>query len=331
MKYPSTLTALCSFSRSPEFASWLQGLLKSDLFLSRRAELLIPSNHEEHEQFLARAEVYATFRFSEDELRKAPNLRWLHMGVAGVDSAIFPAMQQSKIVLTSSVGLHDETVPVAAWAFVLAFETGLHQGYCQKFAGIWDRKPITSQRSLPSRRRILIVGTGRIGGRIARFAKQAGMEVWGIRRSKAKTKLPNFDRVGSTSHFHQFLAEADYVVLSLPGGAETHHIIGAKELACMKKSAYLINMARGTVVDEPALLAALQNGTIAGAGLDVYAQEPLPAEHPFYKMANVAMTPHISGETADYAIRAAEFFLKNLRRYLRGQPLLNIVDKKRGY
>jgi phosphoglycerate dehydrogenase-like enzyme len=240
-------------------------------------------------------------------------------------------MRRSKVIVTSSRGLHDETVPQATWAFVLSFATGLHEGYRQKHAGTWDRKAIVLNRPLLSKQTMLVVGTGRIGRRIARLAKQARMEVWGVRRSRSAAKIPGFDRILTQRSLHTGLAWADYVVLIVPGGAGTGQMIGAAELKRMKPNAYLINMARGSVVDEAALIDALQQGEIAGAGLDVFAQEPLPNDHPFYKLPNVAMTPHTSGDTFDYSHRAAELFLKNLRRFMQGKPLINQIDKRRGY
>ncbi len=322
---------VCSLGRDPDFVTWLMERVASDRSFRRRVEFCIPLSATEKDELLPHADVYVTYRFSEEEFRRTGCLRWLHMGVAGVDSAIFPALQKSRMILTSSVGIHDETVPMAAWAFVLAFATGLHEGYRQKFEGHWDRAAITAKRIPLSRQRILIVGTGRIGSGIARLAKQAGMDVWGMRRTSSRVSPPHFDHVITRRGFLNALGESDYVVLAVPGGPATQCLIGKDELIGMKPTAFLINVARGSVVDEPALIAALKSGTIAGAGLDVFAQEPLPAGHPFYTMPNVAFTPHTSGDTPDYPYRAAELFLKNLRRFLLGRPLLNVVDKRLGY
>ncbi|MEW5874415.1 MAG: NAD(P)-dependent oxidoreductase, partial [Candidatus Zixiibacteriota bacterium] len=144
-------------------------------------------------------------------------------------------------------------------------------------------------------------------------------------------KPPHFDRVVTRGSLHRLLPTADYVILILPGGESTRRMFGKAELDLMKPSAYLINMARGSVIDEKALISALRKKRIAGAGLDVFAQEPLPPDHPFYTLPNVAMTPHTSGDTLNYAHRATAMFLENLRLYLAGRPLFNVVDKKRGY
>ncbi|HUU45157.1 MAG TPA: D-2-hydroxyacid dehydrogenase, partial [Acidobacteriota bacterium] len=321
----------CTFSRHAEFIGWLRKHVAADRLLARRIELLLPETREAIPAALPRTQILATIMLSPDDYARAPHLEWVQLGLAGADSAMFPAIRESRVKVTTAVGTHDETVPYAAWSFVLAFATGLHEGYRQKSARIWDRKAIVLQRRPLSGQTLLIVGTGRIGTGIARLGKQAGMRVWGVRRRSGRSRPPHFDRIVTARGLDGALAQADYVVLIVPGGEATHHLIGAAQFRRMKRSAYLINVARGSVVDEKALIAALQSGRIAGAGLDVFAAEPLPADHPFYTLPNVAMTPHTSGDTADYSYRAAEVFLMNLKRYLSGRPLVNLVDKQRGY
>lgn len=325
------LQVVCTLGRGEEYRRWFAKQIRADRRLPARTEIHIPANDAERDEMLADAEVHATYRYSEEQFRRTPNLKWLHLGLAGAETALFPAMMQSRVIVTSSVGLHSETVPYAAWAFVLAFATGLHDGYRQQGARTWDRKAIVQKRCVPSKQTILIVGTGHIGSRIARMAKDAGMGVIGVRRSASKPKPRHFDRIATIRSLHRLLPRADHIVLIVPGGTETKHMIGAPELALMKPTAHLINMARGSVVDERALIDALENNRIAGAGLDVFAQEPLPPDHPFYTLPNVALTPHTSGDTADYGQRATLMFLDNLRRYLAGRPLFNVVDKRRGY
>jgi phosphoglycerate dehydrogenase-like enzyme len=325
------IPVVCDLGRRPEFVEWIAGRVNADRLLSRRVDCQLPRDDSARDASLAGAEVYATYRFSERLFACAPKLKWLHLGLAGVDSAMFPAMTRSKIKVTSSRGLHDETVPQAAWAFVLSFATGLHDGYRQKHERQWDRRAIVLSRTPLSQQRMLVIGTGRIGSGIARLARQSRMEVWGVRRSRSKGTLPHFDRTMTLRGLHSALGQADYVVLATPGGDGTANLIGAAELKQMKSTGYLINIARGSVVDERALVAALRNGQIAGAGLDVFAQEPLPDNHPLYSLPNVAFTPHTSGDTADYPNRAAELFLSNLRRYLSGRPLVNTIDKRKGY
>lgn len=325
------IPVVCALGRQPEYVDWLHETVESDRVICTRAAFTIPLSDDAKSDALRDAEVFAAYRFSPAEFRGAPHLKWLHLGVAGVDSAMFPAMKKSRVVVTSSVGLHRETVPPAVWSFILSFATGLHTSYNQKRDQRWDRKAIVLDRALLSTQRLLVIGTGVIGSEVARIGQEFGMDVWGVRRSRSAAPLRYFDRVLSARGLCGALKAADYVVLAVPGGPETRHLIGAMELRCMKPTAYLINVARGSVVDEMALIRALQRGEIAGAGLDVFAEEPLPPTHPFYRLDNVAMTPHTAGDTLDYAYRATEMFLRNLRRYLQRKPLSNIVDKRRGY
>ena len=167
-----------------------------------------------------------------------------------------------------------------------------------------------------------ILGLGVIGREIARLCKAFGMKVIGLRRSGgAETPFPDVDRVYPRERLPELLAESDFVVLALPLTKETKGLIGEKELRGMKPSAYLINVARGAIVDEEALLRALEEKWIAGAGLDVFIQEPLPPESKFYELPNVIFSPHISGDMPDYELRATEVFCENLRRYLAGRAL----------
>ncbi|MBD3299234.1 MAG: D-2-hydroxyacid dehydrogenase [candidate division Zixibacteria bacterium] len=330
-KQSTRIPVVCALGRFPEFVDWLRQRIDADRYFSRRVEATIVTDKQERDAALPTAEVYTTFRFSPDQFRLCKNLKWLHLGMAGADSALFPAFKRSRVMLTSSVGLHDDTVPNAAMGFLLSFATGLHQGYAQKNAGEWNRKEIVLNRRQLAGQRLVVIGTGRIGQRIGRLARSHGMEVWGVRRSRSLQRLPGFDKIVPTRSLRKALETADFVVLAVPGIPATRDLIGAKELRAMKSTAYLINIARGSVVNEKALITAVTRGHIAGAGLDVFAQEPLPTNHPFYRLPNVAMTPHTSGDTVDYSFRAVEMFLKNLRRYCQGKELFNVVDKKRGY
>jgi len=190
-----------------------------------------------------------------------------------------------------------------------------------------------------------IVGYGSIGREVARLAKAFGMCVLALkRRSESAGEQGAFEMAGlgdpagvlpdalyGTEQLREMLAQCDFVVLAVPLTQETRGMIGEAELRAMKPTAYLVNIARGEVCDEAALIRALQDGWIAGAGLDVFAQEPLPETSPLWTLPNVILTPHISGFTPVYEQRAVDIFCENLRRYIAGQPLLNLVDKSTGY
>lgn len=178
-----------------------------------------------------------------------------------------------------------------------------------------------------------IVGLGNIGRRIAQLGRAFGMRVLGARRSVQGQGYqdPDVDQWFLPEQLHELLSLSDYVVLSVPLTRETEKLIGEAELRMMRRNAYLVNIARGRVIDEQALVRALREGWIAGAGLDVTEEEPLPSESPLYSMPNVILTPHISGISVHYETRLAALFADNLRRYRAGQPLQNRYDPSRGY
>jgi phosphoglycerate dehydrogenase-like enzyme len=177
-----------------------------------------------------------------------------------------------------------------------------------------------------------ILGLGVIGKEIARLCKAFGMRVLGIHRApQPGEKIPNVDAVYSRERLPQLLAECDFLVLAMPLTQETKGMIGEKELRSMKTTSYLINVARGAIVDEGVLIRALEEKWITGAGLDVFVTEPLTSDSRFYELPNVIFSPHISGEMPDYELRATEVFCENLKRYIQGEPFLHEVDKGKGY
>jgi phosphoglycerate dehydrogenase-like enzyme len=177
-----------------------------------------------------------------------------------------------------------------------------------------------------------IMGLGHIGSEVARLSRAFGMKVIATRRSAKKPgKARNVDLLLPQSQVRKMLAESDYVVLALPLTPETRHIIGEAEFASMKPGAFIINIGRGSLIDENALIRALDDKKIAGAGLDVTAPEPLPKESRLWDMENVIISPHVSGGMEDYTGRATALFCENLRRYINGKKLINIIDRKKGY
>jgi len=177
-----------------------------------------------------------------------------------------------------------------------------------------------------------IVGLGSIGRQVARLSKAFGMRVLATRRStRSATRTRSVDMLFSQDQLPQLLSDSDFVVLALPLTPETNNLIGEEELRAMKPTAYLINIARGNIVDEATLTRALEENWIAGAGLDVFVTEPLPIESRLWELPNVIFSPHVAAEIEDYDLQATRLFADNLRRYLSGKRLRNVVDKKRGY
>jgi len=259
-------------------------------------------------------------------LAAAPMLRWQHSPSAGVNHILTPIFMARDIILTNSAGVY--AIPIAE--FVLAFILN-------------HAKQLSSLRSLQAQRqwnwevqvqeltgaKLLIIGAGSIGQAIGIRASAFGMRVWGSRRSPQP--LPGFERVVGADEWRSLLPEADYVVIATPLTPVTRGIVNVAELRSMRASAYLINIARGAIVDEAALLTALKEGWIAGAGLDTFSTEPLPADSPFWSLPNVLVTPHCSASSPQTIPRIVDLFLDNLARYRQGQPLKNVVDKQAGY
>jgi phosphoglycerate dehydrogenase-like enzyme len=283
---------------------------------------------EDIERLLPEAEVLFGFRLVDDLLRKAPRLKWLHFASAGVDRAVEAGLMRSDLILTTSSGIHATPIGEYVLASMLMFTHRFHQALRQQAAHVWQRYEAPELRD----RTLGIVGYGHIGREVARLGLAFGMKVVAIRRgAPAHSRRTTRVTILKPEQLPLLLAESDYVLLSVPLIDETHHMLGEKELRAMKPTAYLVNISRGKVVDEMALVRALREGWIAGAGLDVFEQEPLPGESPLWSMENVIMTPHIAGSHERYNERATELFCENLRRYLGGNPLLNLVEKTRGY
>jgi phosphoglycerate dehydrogenase-like enzyme len=275
---------------------------------------------------------------------QAPHLRWVQVLSAGVNHVLDHPVFDDGVILTNASGIHAIQIGELVLAMMLAWGQRLRRLIAYQSRAEWPEQRF--ELFLPQELRAAnlgIVGYGSIGREVARLADAFGMSVLAYDESEDLVDhgylIPGVgDREGripgrfySPGQLHAMLAECDYVVLSVPLTAATQDLIGMEELRAMKPSAFLVNIARGGVVNEPALIRALQEGWIAGAGLDVFVQEPLPADSPLWHMDNVILTPHIGGMTPFYDERATDLFMENLRRYLVGQPLLNQVDLEKGY
>ena len=193
-------------------------------------------------------------------------------------------------------------------------------------------QPIAAERTaLPSASHVVVIGLGSIGERIAAMAAGLGMRVTGVRRRPDLPAPPGVSAVVGPDRLLDLLPHADAIVLALPRTEETRALIGFAEFACMRSSAVLVNIARGRLIEEAALVDALTHGRIAGAGLDAFEREPLPVESPLWDLPNVILTPHSAAFGRDYWTPVVDLFLDNMARFRRGEPLLNVVDKVRGY
>jgi phosphoglycerate dehydrogenase-like enzyme len=292
------------------------------------ARLVITAEREEIEPILEEIDIAAA-HFPIPWIPRAKRLRWFQQWGAGTDWLLrHPEIAEMDFTLTNASGVHSIPISEHILAFLLAFTRQLPRAFRAQSEGRWDRDMGAFELAGKT---MLLIGVGAIGKRTAQIADALGMRVIGMRRSSNASTPPGVTRMVRPDDLLNTLPEADFVVLTQPLTEETRNMIDARALERMKSSAYLINIGRGGTVDEPALIEALQNGTIAGAGLDVFAAEPLPPDSPLWKMENVIITAHYSGETPHYDERAMEIFIDNLERYTRGEPLRNQVDKQRGY
>ena len=286
------------------------------------------ASKEKLDALLSQAEVIFGLRLPQNVIARAPHLKWIQLMSAGVDRFLDAPMVQSPVILTNVSGIHATPISEFVLGLMLMFAKNVPLHFHLKQEKQWTRLPPSILRS----KTVGIVGLGSIGREVARLAKAFGMRVLATRRSaKREGRARNVDIMLPPSQLYRLLAESDFVVLAVPVTPETNKLIGEKELRGMKPTAYLINISRGEIVDEEALVRALDEHWIAGAGLDVFATEPLPSDSRLWELPNVIFSPHIAGGMADYAARATERFVENLKRYVDGRKLLNVVGKKRGY
>ena len=258
----------------------------------------------------------------------APNLKWIQLTSAGADRLLNSGFIEGGITVTTVSGLHATPIGEFVLNAILMFAKGAPTAMHAQRKHEWSR---FAPREL-SGKTVGIVGLGHIGSEVGRLAKAFGCRVVATKRSATEPHRGLYaDVILPSADLPRLLAESDFVVLSMPLTPETRGMIGEVELRSMKPTAVLVNIARGPVTVESALIRALQEGWIAGAALDVFDQEPLPADSPFWDMENVILTPHISGGTEIYNERAVAIFAENLRRYLADEPLENVVDPARGY
>jgi phosphoglycerate dehydrogenase-like enzyme len=291
--------------------------------------VVITDNKDEIEATLPDLEIVAGSLSPEFVLR-APVLRWYQQWGAGADWLMrYPEAAQKDFILTNASGVHAIQISEHILGMCLMLGRRMQEAVRAQVRHEWWSAPGESMIELAGRT-MLLVGVGAIGERTAKIASRLGMRVEGVRRDASKS-VENIAEMYGNDQLRERLPHADVVVLTVPLSSATKGMIGKAELRAMKSSAFLINIGRGGTVDEPALIEALQNKTIAGAGLDVFAEEPLPADSPLWDMPNVVITGHYSGGSPHYNERALGIFFDNLARFRDGKPLRNVVNKEAGY
>ena len=297
------------------------------------AELWSPETPAEAEALLPEADVVLGFAVRPENFARAGRLRWIHCTAASVTGVLFPQLVDSNVLVTNARGLHGDAMAEHALGVMLAFTRKLHLARDAQLrhqwsqAAQWQEPPMIGSLAGTT---LGLVGMGAVGSALASRARALGMRVIAIRRHPAHPPEPAHEQ-WPDSRLDDLLPIADWLVLAAPHTPATDRLIGRGQLARMRRGARLINLGRGALVDEGALVDALRTGQIAGAGLDVFTDEPLPASSPLWELPEVILTPHTSGLAPLYWERAMEQFTGNLRRYIAGEPLQNVVDKRAGY
>lgn len=280
--------------------------------------------------FAPEADIIFTKRWPPETVGIAKRLRWVQAGTAGVERILNTGLaERDDVVLTNATGAHGVPMSEIILAMMLSFATGLHfliRGQRQRQR---LRDQVIKTKFELEGQTLCVLGLGDIGGTLACKAKGLGMHVLGVRRSAERH--PCVDVQYLPGQLLQALPQADHVALCLPLTAETRAIVAARELRAMRPTAYIYNVGRGASIEANALLQALREGWVAGAGLDVSDPEPLPDDSPLWDMPNVILSQHTSGSSPYNAERITTIFLDNLARYLKGEPLANVVDKTLGY
>jgi phosphoglycerate dehydrogenase-like enzyme len=311
-------------------------------------EVVRMTTYDGIEKQLADSDVAFTFSLRPEQFREAKRLRWIYSPAAAVHQFLFPELVNSDVILTNAREVHGPIVAEHVLALIFAVAKRIPQSVRFQQKHIWGQEILWEDHAAPAEiagATLGLVGLGSIGRNLAKRASALGMKVIAVRHShfsqnqgevghptaSESDKAEFVDEVLPSSRLDDMLAHADYVVLAAPVTGSTQGMIGREQLSKMKPDAYLVNVGRGPLIDETALIEALREKKIAGAALDVFDREPLPPDSPFWDLENVLITPHIAGMTTKLWERHYTLFSENLRRFLTGQPLLATVDKKRGY
>lgn len=294
-------------------------------------ELRYAPDRQSLEGQIEEAEIVYTWRGEPADLEAAwplaGRLRWVQAMSVGVDRLLFPALVKSDVPLTNARGAADRAIAGSVIGFVVAMAMDFRRMLDDQRAHVWGQRETERLEGA----RLVVVGPGPIGRAIAGAARDAlGMRPEAVGRS-ARAGDDVFERIRGIDELHAALGEADYVVDALPLTVKTRHVFDEDAFAAMKPTARFVNVGRGATVDEPALVEALRAGRIAGAALDVFEEEPLPKGSPLWDMANVIVCPHMSGLAHGWEEDFAGVFYDNVRRWVRGEPLRGIVDKRLGF
>ncbi len=317
------LTIVCNIELPERFARMIT---EADPDIDLR---IVP--RDETEAALADADILIGWGASTELLAAAPKLRWIQTPTAGVDRIDRDQIKSRNIFLTNSSGVHAVNIPEHILGFMLAFSRQLHTAFEQQQEHHWDGDTIRPHTFELMGSTLLIAGLGHIGEGLAVRAKGLGMHVIGMRRRLGIARDSAVDELIGFDQLLDRVGEADHVAITLPLTAETTGMFSAEVIAAMKPGSYIYNIGRGPIIDQDAMIDALERRHLAGAGLDVTTPEPLPPSSPLWSAPNVIITPHTSGWSPRNLERGVPIWIENIRRFRAGEPLVNQIDLDAGY
>ncbi len=325
----SNITVVADQPVTPEQAKQLEAVLKPQggRFVNGLKDL----DEQEKKKALAEADVIYIRHVTPDIIKAAPNLKWFHQPWVGVNILLAdPEVVNSPAIFTNGAGIIAAPVADLVFAFILGFARQMPYQWEAQKRREWDRKGLEETSDELNGKVCGVIGYGKIGTEVGKRAQAFGMRVIAT-RSHPERPAEYLDQAFSNEQLPELLAQSDFVVITAPSTPATRGLVGKTEFGQMKRSAILINIARGNLIKEQELIEALKNGTIAGAGLDVFEKEPLPPSSPLWDLPNVILTPHSGGIFQKLQTNSFNFFLEQLARFMKGEKLQNIVDKKAGY
>jgi phosphoglycerate dehydrogenase-like enzyme len=290
-------------------------------------------NYDGLPQELPDTDIFVGYSLRAEQLTAARKLKWIHSTAAGVAQLMYPELRDSGIVVTNPSGIFSVPMAEHTTGLLLALARNFPDSVRQQDLAHWSQQELWDkpQHLIELNGQVLlIVGFGSIGREVAKRARAFDMRVWGVTRS-GTGDLTHAEKILAAKDLHEALPDADFVLIAAPETAETRHLIGAPQIAQMKRGARLINVGRGSLLDEAALIQALKSGALGGAALDVTRVEPLPVESPLWKMPNLMITPHTSGVSDRLWHRQTAILMDLLERWFDGRELFNLVDFARGY
>ncbi len=327
-----TKIVLCIWHKFDQwrFPDWLAVAIRQ-----RYAEMKVVHlpDYKGLDEEIKEADIFCGFSLKSEQVATARRLKWIHCLAAGVNQLMRDDLRHHPVVITNSRHVHAAAMAEHTLGLILALARRLPSAMRYQAEKHWAQQDIWDEQPHPMEingRTLVIIGYGAIGQELGKRARACGMRVVGVKRDPTRGG-EHADRVVATAELPAALAEADFVALAVPLTPQTEHGFGAEHFSAMKKTAYFINIGRGALVDEKALLAALQGRIVAGAAIDVAETEPLPPESPLWAAPNLFITPHLAGVSERLWHRHAALLLDNLERYFAGRELLNVVDKARGY